>query len=33
MLRLLSLEKKYLANNYKSLPVMLNMGKGIYLWM
>ena len=29
---LLSLEKKYLANNYNSLPVMLSRGEGIYLW-
>ena len=29
---LLSLEAKYLANNYKSLPVMLTKGSGINLW-
>ena len=30
--KLLKLESKYLANNYKSLPVMLKKGNGIYLW-
>jgi ornithine--oxo-acid transaminase len=23
---------KYVANNYKSLPVALSKGKGIYVW-
>lgn len=29
---LLSLESKYLANNYKSLPVMLTKGLGVDVW-
>lgn len=30
--KLLSLESKYLANNYKSLPVMLSKGLGVEVW-
>ena len=30
--KLLSLERRYLANNYKSLPVMLSHGRGKYVW-
>ena len=30
--RFIELEKKYNAHNYESLPVVLERGKGIYLW-
>jgi len=30
--KLLSLERRYLANNYNSLPVILSKGKGVNVW-
>ena len=28
----LKIEKNVIANNYKSAPVLLTKGKGLYLW-